>query len=336
MVKLSNSASKNKKSRPTRPGLPARGRPARRQSAQPAGVASKTRVLAKPPMLPMYCRCLADPEGSQPCRLPDDYVSPTNAIKLVEEFTVTTDNSGFSAFTISPAVARSKYVTPLTTTAGVTASGTDTYTAQPDFATLSAQFVQGRTVALQVTVNYIGAPMSAAGRLIWIESDNVGYISNATDISAFFDDGESSPLIEGKIIRSRPTQAPRFEPIAGGGFGLTTWPVNTFIIVGAPTTTTVVSVRVTRHIEAIPVKTSIMRGEARPEPYNPDALAMAANMGVTGKSGTTKQDSALKRAAMGAAEVAWAGLGPQVSTAVTKYGAGAATWASEALMALML
>lgn len=269
------------------------------------------------------------------CRLPDEYTSPTNAIKLTEEYTITTSADGYAVFSVAPALSRAKYTNAVTVTAGVASTAAITYTAHPDYTTFTTNFLYARTVAMQITISYIAPPMTASGRLIWIESGNIGATTNVADLSTLLDDGESTPLIDGKIVRPRPTQTPRLEDSTMPAFGYATWPVHDFIIVGALANAPVVSVRVTRHVEAISLKNAITRGEAKVEPFNPDAMAMSANMGTAGKSGPSKAGSAMSKAALGAAEVAWAALGPQVSTAVTKYGASAATWATEALMALM-
>lgn len=332
MVKLQSGKNKRRPARLT----PAAGRPVQRGVTR--GVAKKSMegpVLARPANLPMYCQCLADPSGSPPCRVPDEYVSPTNALKVTDEYTITTDANGYAAFGVAPSLARANYTHVITTTTGVQSVTTSTYTAHPDYTSLTASFANGRQVTAQIIISYIGPVQTSCGRLIAIESDTVAAIDNNNPLSAVYDDGESSPAVDGKVIILRPTQSPRFESLGATGFMSQTFPYWQFIVAGGDPGKVVFSVRVVRHLELIPLKASIMRGSAAPEPFNPDALAIGANMSQVAKTGSLEQASSMKSMAIKAANTAWAALGPQVASSIATYGPKAATWASEALLALM-
>lgn len=288
--------------------------------------------LQTAPAIHPFCECMADPEAAPPCRLPDEYVSPTTALKLTNEYTLTSDAAGSLVAAVYPGLQRSDYV--WTVTAGVSSAGT-TYAAHPDYTEMVGAFDQGRIVAFQVTVTYVGAAQTASGRLVTIEAPDISSFNSAT-LAAIVDDGDSAQAQAGRIHRLRPSQPPRFELInQATGFMVPTYPSLGIVGVGLPPSTVCFSVRVTRHMEFIPKRASAWRGAAMIEPFNPDAIAMAANMGTAGKTGTIAEKSSLKSTAMLAANTAWNALGPQVTDAVNKYGPQAAGWAAAKLITMI-
>jgi hypothetical protein len=295
-----------------------------------------TRVLPKPASLPAYVNAMIDPVMADPVRVPDDHVSPTVALKLTDEYTITSDAAGYAVWGVSPSLSNARQ--GWTVTAGSTGAAPSFQAAHPESSNCSASFKFSRECVYEIEVNYIGAELNAAGRLVAIESTSDATY-NSVVLDTIIDDGESAPAQYGRRIVVRPTQAPRFEDAGalGSAYMTPTFAYWAFVGVGLPATTVCFSVRVTRHFEGIPHKTSLLRGVAVPEPYNPSSLTIAANMSQSGKHGKVGMEGkkAMTGLATAAAHAAWANLGPQVSSTVQKYGAQAAGWAGEALMALM-
>lgn len=279
----------------------------------------------------MYAQCMASPEDCPPCRVPDEYVSPTSAIKLTREFTIPSDPAGTAVFTVTPAL--SNNVGTYSVTAGaISSAAADVH---PDLSSLTASFAIGRAVATEIIVTYIGAPLNAAGRLVAVE-EGTGGVMAGNVLSAMMDDGDSDAAINGRRVIVRPTQAPRFETIAGNSqWMLGTFATWHFVALGLPVSTTVFSVRIVTHFEGIPLKSSIMRGNAVPEPANPESLTIAANISQVHKSGPADNKQQMKKAVLHAATVAWRALGPQVSRAMMTGGAAAMASSRAALLALM-
>lgn len=343
MVKLTSKAKKNTQKKGTVMRQPSsrQGRTDRalRGAAAASTVLSRTMTnglsesLALPASaVPMYAQCMASPEDCPPCRVPDEYVSPTSALKLVREFTVSSDASGQAVWSINPPLA-SNVITYSLTAGAVTSAAADQH---PDYTNLIASFSQGRIVATEIIVTYIGAPLGASGRLVAIEQGFDGAIANGTVLTSIMDDGDTDAAINGRRIIVRPTQAPRFEAItSNANFMAPTFAAWQFVALGLPNTTVCFSVRTVSHFEGIPLKNSIMRGSAVPEPANPDNLTIAANISQVAKTGPADGKQMMKAAVLKAAGVAWKALGPQVSRAMASGGAAAMASSRAALLALM-
>lgn len=296
---------------------------------QLAAARPDTTRLQKPPSLPMFVQCVIDPENTPACRLPDDYTSPTSAIKVIEEYTVSSDAAGSCIFGIYAGLsfARIGY----TITAGST--GTSTVTAHPDLASITSQFVNGRINCMSINVNYIGPLMTASGRLVAVTDQDTNLQTDNLLITSVLDDGESTPAQNGRRVVIRPRMSPRFLPVSGE-YGAPVMPYTYFVGVGLQPNTVVFSVRVVRHFEGIPNKNSVIRGSARPGFSMPHALTMVANMAGIGTMSTADTAGRNKAVAdaTSAAHAAWNMLGPTVH----KRAGTALSLAEEVLTGLMV
>jgi hypothetical protein len=283
----------------------------------------------------MYCRCLADPEGSPPCRVPDDFMVPSVANKSVEEFTVTTDANGAFYGSISTSLVRGVYSS---TTIGTGVAGVvdgTAYRNAADYATLTTSFLQGRLVTYQVTIQYIGPVNTCAGRICVLTESEPGAYGAGAKLTDMFDDGDVYPAAEGGFVRVRPRQPPRMEPLTGVAFGSPTFDSVFYCGVGLPANSTCITVRVTKHLELVPQKSNIWRGVAGLEPYNPWVVTQAVNMAHAGTTGSAKQRGAMTQLGLAAAAGAWNYLKEDVKYLAAEGGAYAAGAAKTALLALM-
>lgn len=257
----------------------------------------------------MYCECLADPENSQACRMPDAFVSGTVAQKLVNEYVISTDSAGNFVDCVSTSLARSRYTTPIS--AGVL--GTATFTAHPDYTEVLGAFTVGRLVTYQVTVTYIGATQTGSGKIGIIGDHGVNTYLTGAVFEGMFDDGWSGPAIEGAFHRVRPSHPPEMESINGAAAGGLSHEVTWIIGQGLPPSTACLNVRVTRHMEFVPQKDSVWKGSTKFEPYNPLVMAAAANMAPAGVVGAAHERVKHASWARKAALAAWRYLKPELS-----------------------
>lgn len=253
------------------------------------------------PPVHMYCQCLADPEGSPACRIPDEYVVPSVAQKLTQEYVVVTDAGGNFFTMVSPALSRAVYSASVDA-AGVV--GAITYAAHPDHAALSAEFLYGRPVTHQVSVSYIGSAQLAAGRIAIVQDSNQGAYAAGANISTMFDDDWSGPAAGGGFARARPREIARMVDISTPTWGVPSFDAVFIVGTGIPAGTNI-CVRVTRHIELIPQRKSTWRGVAQIEPFHPTAMAQATNMGPAGTVGAIAQRQEKSTLAVQAAKAAW-------------------------------
>lgn len=280
------------------------------------------------PAVHMYCSCLADPEGSPACRIPDDFVVPSVAQKLVHEYVITTDAGGNFFGAVSPALIRAVYSAPVDATGLIGVVG---YVAHPDYAGLASEFTYGRVVTSQVSISYIGNMQNAAGRIALVSDSNLGAYTAGINISTMFDDDWSGSAVNGGFVRSRPRETPRIAPIFDPAFGTPQYDYVFYAGTGLPAGTNI-CVRVTRHLELVPQRKSMWRGTAQIEPYHPGAMAQAINMGPAGTMGTISQKQQKSSVALQAAQAAWS----YVKSDVMEVGGFVASAAYEAAKAPLL
>lgn len=333
------------KRKQTKPKAGAQARP--RQpgpSQEKVGVAinqlarSTTRAvqLPKPPTLPPYVHCLIDPVNAPAARLPDEYVSETGAHKLTVEYDIKTDANGVFALIVSPAInipIVHKPVTGTLTDNTVVVGGAPAY---PDGAEIKTAYTVGRLVAMGIEVEYIGAPLNASGKLHCIEVDQYQAL-NTIDLTTIVDDGESDPLLNGKVIHVRPIMPPRFESPSVDTFMRYTFNNWVLYATGAPPNTVVASIKVTAHFEGIAKKGGLHAKSGSVELYNPDHLTIGANIarhGITAAASDAGRKF-MRETATKAAGLAWANLGPQVANTMSRYGGRGMLAAGEALLAIM-
>jgi hypothetical protein len=229
--------------------------------------------------LPMYLKCLADPFSMPACQMPDMYGGKTVAFKLVDEYTVATDASGAACWAASPTLSQANG--SYTVTAGVTSNVT--WAAHPDNATVVAGYTWSRLVCFGVEVAYIGATQSAAGWLTYVEDHAKAYLSSVS-LASVGDDGVSGRADAGRVATMFPVHEPRFGFANDTAADVPTFPCAYFVAQGLPASTPVFRVRVTRHIEGLPLRTNLMRDAATHSHASPSTMAAAANMGVAPRS----------------------------------------------------
>lgn len=294
--------------------------------APKAKKASKSEVS---PTTAMYLKCLIDPFNEPACRMPDLYGGRTVAFKLMNEYTVTSDGAGYAVFAAHPALLTADMT--WTVTAGVT--GTAAATQHADYTAVNAAYVWSRLVCFGVEVSYVGAAQTASGGLT---SFTFPYSTdlNTQTLSTIYDDGTFSRAQDGAVLVGRPIQEPRFEATSGASTNTPTFPVLAFVGAGLPFTTAVFRVRVTRHMEGLPQKNSLMRGMAADSVADMLALAAGANLGEKGNvsANTPAARQAAKQVASQAASSAITAASPYVAA-----GAGQLVkWAGEAALGWML
>lgn len=309
------------------------GKPA--QSMVSAPIKEPKLKPAQTAPIDMYCRCLADPEGSGPCRVPDDFMVPSVVQKCVEEYSITTNATGSFYGSVTPCPIRGVYSA---TTIGVGVAGVvdgTSYRSISDFASLYPTFALGRMVTYQVTVSYIGANNTCAGRVCIVSDTSFLAYGAGTKLTDMFDDGTTAPTADGVFYRGRPRQTPRMEDLNITTFGYPTFDTAFFCGVGLPVNSECISVRVTRHMELVPIKGNIWRNAAALEPYNPLVVAQSVNMAQAGTVGTAKERGAMAQVGLAAAAGAWNYLKQDVKAIAGEAGVYAAGAAKTALLALM-
>jgi hypothetical protein len=240
-------------------------------------VVKREGAYAPPSQHHPFVEAMIDPRSASGMRLPDNFKSGSTAMKLVEEYVITTSGFGHAFFGVHPGLAQSWITNAVTTT---TTGATETITAHPDYTAYNLAHSLARPLMYMVEITYIGAEQTSAGRLCCVNTAGTGqYLS--TDISTMFDDaGCVMAAHEGMSCIVRPYQDPRFEPTSEVKLGALHLPVMYFALMGAPTSTTVFDVRITKFLEGVPLRTSLMRGMTAIEPAVPNALAIAANVGT--------------------------------------------------------
>lgn len=278
--------------------------------------------------VPMYCHCLADPEGSPACRVPDDYVLPTVAQKLVQDYAIVVPASGNNWGIISPSLSRNFYTAPVDSSGIV---GVSTYAPHKDYAALVGEFTWGRMVTYQVSISYIGPQQTAAGRICIISESNSSAYAAGTDINNMFDDDFSGPACDGAFMRVRPRCAQQPDQLVNSAWCTPAFDYVYWATTGLPVGTNLM-LRVTKHVELVPQRKSIWQGSAETEPFHPGVMAQAANMGPAGTRGAIIEKSAKTTQAHSAARAAW----DYVKSDVMEVGGYVASAAYEAAKPLLL
>ena len=282
----------------------------------------KSQAKAATPMH-MYCECLADPGSSGPCRMPDQYVSVTNAAKVVDTFLLTSDANGDVCVSIGPTLIRARATHAIA--AGVAGARTDVQ--HESYTELSTQYAYGRMLVYEVEINYIGPAQTAAGRLVLVQESELASYTTSLTLSTAFDDGHSGRAVDGKIARIYPRHEMDMANVASTSFGIPNFDYSIVVGMGLPISSTCMEVRVTRHLEFVPRRNSVLRGSAQAEPFNPTAMAAAANMGLVRNVGVASERNHLTDLARHAASATWQYVQPElkvIGNEIVKYGAAAA------------
>lgn len=224
-----------------------------------------------------FVEAMIDPRLAPSVRVPDNFKSGTTAIKLVEEYTVSSNAGGFALFGQHPGLVRSSITNTFT---GNSSSVAESYGNHPDYTAFLAAHSKARVVMYMVEITYIGAEQTSAGRLCCVSVTGIdSYLGVAVD--SMFDDATCvMPAQAGMSCIVRPYQDPRFEHVDDLTFGANHLHVMYFGLAGAPVSTNLFDVRVTKFLEGVPKRNSLMRGMTAVEPAVPNALAIAANIGT--------------------------------------------------------
>jgi len=280
----------------------------------------------------MYCNCLADPNGTMACRMPDTIVAPSTPAKYVSEFTLDSNANGDIAFSISPSLIREKY--SVTVTSGAVAS--TAYYPAPDYAGITAACEYGRLVVYEVQVNYIGSAQLASGRFTMVPDGSLNNLTVGIALDTLFDDGPSVPAQDGIFTIMRPKGLPAYDVLTSPAFGVPNFDYLHFAARGLPISAAgVVSVRIIKHLEVLPMKGSVWRGSVSAEPYHPGAVAQAANMGAVGAAGSITARPSLVQDAVQAAKHAWNYIQPEMQKAKGAAAIALSTYAKGKLMELL-
>lgn len=296
------------------------------KTALPAQPKEKKPAKYRPPMH-MYCRCLIDPESAPACRMPDSYVAPTSAVKVVEEFVLSTNADGDAALYIYPATVASRKAVVV---AGGAVS-TLTNVAAADHTELAAAADYGRVVVYSVSVQYIGPANLASGRIVLVPETSTTYLVVGSVLSGMLDDGVPQKAQDGAFVTVRPKVEQPFVGLGSFNNFLPQMDLVYGFATGLPINSPCLSVRITRHMELLPKRNSLWRGTAVSELHNPEAMTQAANLGTVGASGSVANKSWLVSTAEKAAGYAWEYAQPAITNAAWN----AVTQAGEQLLLMM-
>lgn len=282
--------------------------------------------------LPAYLKCLADPFSMPACRMPDLFGGNTTAIKLVDEYTVGSDASGVALWAVGPALVRANYT--YTQTAGVISAGA--YTPHADNTTIGSNSLWSRLVCFGVEVTYIGATATASGFLTRTQDHGESYWAGS-NISTICDDGVTARADQGCAISLIPVQEPRFDNENGTAFNTPTFPYAYFSAQGLPaSTTSLFRVRVTRHMECLPYRSSaLMRDSAAPSLADPIQLAASSYMATVPNS-SVNTSSARSERSQSIVDAAWSGLETLGHKAAVGVSNVASDWAEELIASWLL
>lgn len=208
--------------------------------------------------------------ASGPLRLPDTANAPSAATVLRSEYTLGSDAAGHLVFAEGFATAAAKL--SWTVTAGVLS--TVSTAAHPQHTSFVAEARTARTVAMRVTVLYIGVEQESAGYLSFAEKTTHADISLAAIDTLHTGADAQVKATEGLVTYVDFTQSPRWEDPSGTAFMLYTYPIALFIASGLPASkTSLFRVKVERFMEYLPVEGALSEGELLHEPSNPAALS---------------------------------------------------------------
>lgn len=97
-------------------------KPGKKSKGKGMGTADRALANRNPqaPPLHMYCQCIADPENSPACRVPDVYVQPTVAQKLTDEIVLQTNGDGDFCHAVGPALSINRQTYAIVNGSGAT------------------------------------------------------------------------------------------------------------------------------------------------------------------------------------------------------------------------
>lgn len=247
------------------------------KAKQPAKQSKAKKQYVSSPTRTPWVQALVDPFTADSVQLPDEYAGGSVSLKLYEDYTVTLSAAGDFVCSVATAPIRSFYTTTISAGA-ITAVA---YVAHTDYADFLAQFSHSRILLQAVEVNYIGSELDNQGRLAVVCSPDQAYVTVGATVATVFDDSANAlPLREGALVVARPVQPPRFEATNAVALGIGTVPSVNIAVVGGKPSATVLHIRCIKFMEALPTKGSLHRGGATTEPYDPSAMAIAANMAM--------------------------------------------------------
>lgn len=302
------------------------------KSKPTARAVSTARLSEHPAMKSPDCMLQCRMGSEEPMRLPDEIVERTGATVLPDTIKITANADGDALLVVGCGLSHITY----TITSGVVGA-TPTYNPTARFTAFTGATSYARLVCVKTVVEYIGAEMASSG---YVSTGKRVLISEITgkNISDLHNDSEmQSRVQDGLTVFTGYRQSPRFEDPGPATFMQGTIPQTYFVFSGLPAGA-VIKIRILRFAEYQAIQGSIQQGDQKSEPYNPGAMAVASQLGMTVTSMFRNTDaskfmSTLKTAASAAYHLA-APIGSYVAPQARSYLAGLATRAAPLMLGM--
>lgn len=255
--------------------------------------AASTGIMAHP-----YYKMMLNPFDGDTSALPDEAGHQTVAMKFRETITVTPDAQGNSVYVFRGILrtAKSWYAIAADGTLGAV-SGAGGVGDAPEQATIGADFSALRSLAFAVNVTYIGAEQTAAGRIGMFCSTNP--LLTGLKVADLLTDCDTvGPAHEGAAAIVRPYARPDFQISTDDTLPYMSSLV--LVLAACPPGVTSIQVEVIRHLELVPINTSLHFAAARFTPCSHCVLECASNLGsvkqnATGRNAKQQLLNILKR-----------------------------------------
>jgi ribosomal protein L36 len=222
-----------------------------------------------------YVKHFIDPFNSDGVRIPDENNARTVALKLVNEYMMTTSD-GYCLKTEYPGLYQSHgYIT-------ISSSGelgtSETKSDHPDYDEVYAAFSYLRLVSISAEGTCQLSEDDASGTVFVSTGADILDVSGITLSDLTSKSEYSGRVKDGFRVVHTPNQTFRFGKIKDEEFGQTEFESLSFIIGGGPDSKDTILVKVTRHYEGIPFRNSLLYGTAKRENCSYLATQVAANM----------------------------------------------------------
>ncbi len=262
----------------------ARDKAAASAASRRSGQVLVRNVVAPPPPQPKrntsvprhpFIDLALDPWAAETVGLPDNYTGPTATTKLRDTLVVTTNASGQAAIIINPNLNAFAYTGTYTSNA---ISSWGTAAQHEKYSTVNTECSALRFVAQAIRVSYMGAPLSATGRIVIMPIYGLGTADISTSPLDWYDAGNALEAMPNDLpaeFHMVPFAEQSFVSISTSQYR--SFPSVLVAIYGGVASTAVLSVEVVTHIEMLPFTTTLSANTAMSTPSHPIALAAVAN-----------------------------------------------------------
>lgn len=265
------------------------GRITSQQMAAASRAAARTTTSDAPKADPVnrskagaFSALVLDPCNAELVGMPDNYVGPTVPFRCKGDFTVASDANGYAVALCSPSVSVGYYNAATVTSGAVSAWGTAV--ALDKATALASEYSTYRVIGGCVKIGWIGASQTAAGRVVIMRTEQQAAAALLTSPSSWMADPVNSRVYTSEQLETEPVEL-RLHPFDGPVFNTTANSILNYLyfpccvigVMGAPNSTTVLSVDYTLIIEYVPVLTSLSNNMAKVYPSNPLDLAAGYN-----------------------------------------------------------